>query len=332
MAAAPTADRPSIVVTSSDSRRVTHGEGRPLERSSPFALHTARGLGCSPDGAQDAVVAPVAAPAGQLGPHGGGEGVVAHGHDLAGVAAHRHGCPPGGRRLQRLGRSAQHRRPYALEQIAQALAGGARLDELVVAAGSQVAQPAPVALERVGHVTVPVGHTASDDRRVLEIRAVPGEVLLLATPVDQHGVDADHFDASSPAALQHRLPAVPGGFTADHHSDEAGLHGDGQRPVQDLVDDPRVTVEHPPAKGDRVVVGDDRDLLGGGQVDADDGQIGSYDRPQAGQLLVASPVTARERPRVGHSSLLGVVRTGTRTLARGMLRVVDPDSTSTGTY
>src|SRR5690606_29213492 len=113
---------------------------------------------------------------------------------------------------------------------------------------------------------------------------------------------------------------------------EASLRRHRQRPVEDLIDHPRVTVEHPASERDRVMIGDHRRLPRGGEIDPHDRQLRADDRTKSGQLLVASTITARERPTVGHGILLGSGWIATRTLARGMLRVVDPDSTPTGTY
>jgi hypothetical protein len=222
--------------------------------------------------------------------------------------------------------------PDALQQVSQLLAGRAGLDELVVAPGAEMPEPTPVALQGVGDVAVPVRDPAGDDGGVLEIRAVPGEVLLLAAAVHQHRVHAHHLHTPRPAPLQHRLPAVPGRLAADDHTCEPGVDRDRQRPVDDVVDHPRVTVEHAPTQRDRVVIGDHRRLLGRSQVDPHHRQIRPDNRTKTGQLLVAAAITTRERPTVGHSILLGSGWSFNPNLARGMLRVVDPDSTTTGTY
>ena len=212
------------------------------------------------------------------------------------------------------------------------MAGRAGLDELVVAAGAEMPEPAPVTLERVRDVAVSVRDAAGDDRGVLEVRAVPGEVLFFAAPVHQHRVHAHHLDDSGPADLQHRLPAVPGRFAAHHDPCKPGTERNRQSPINDLLDHPWVTVEHLPAERDRVVIGDNSSLLRGRQIDAHDRQIGPNDRSKTGQLVIAATVTARERPTVTHSILLSDGWSATRTIARGMLRVVDPDSTSTRSY
>lgn len=165
-----------------------------------------------------------------------------------------------------------------------------------------------------------------------EVGSVAGEVLLLRpATVHQHGVHTHQLDAPGPAPFQQRPPAVPGRRAADGDTGETGVERDRGRPVEDLVDDPRVTIEHPPG---RESPGRDRRSLrpvwpkpgrpDHGYISAHYGtESGSASRCVDGH---------RERPTVGHRILLGGGWSVTQTIVRGMLRVVDPNSTSTGTY
>src|SRR5690606_14962648 len=118
----------------------------------------------------------------------------------------------------------------------------------------------------------------------------------------------------------------------DHDPGEARLLRDGQGPGDDVVDHPWVAVEHLADQRDRVVIGHDHGLLGRRQIDAHDREFGAHDRAETGQLGVAAAVTAGEPRSVGHSILLGSGWSATKTLARGMQRVVGADPTSTGSY
>jgi hypothetical protein len=227
---------------------------------------------------------------------------------------------------------AQHRGPGALQQVPQLLAGGAGEQELVVAAGAQMPQPAPVPLELVRHVAAQFGDLLGDDRGVFEVRAVPGEVLVLPATVHQHRVDAHQLDPAGAGPVQQRLPAMPGRLAPEHDPGEAGLGRERERPVQHIIDHPCVTEEHPPGQDHRVVIGQHRGLLGRSQIDGQDPQITAHDRPQPRQFLVPASITTGERSAVGHDNLLGSGSIRTQRPKQRETRAVDLTSTATGTY
>jgi hypothetical protein len=189
-----------------------------------------------------------------------------------------------------------------------------------------------VALELVRDVAAQLGDSFGDHGGVFEVRAFPGEVVFLAAAVHEHRVHARQLDPASAGPVQQRLPAVPGRLAAEHDPGEPGLGGDRGRPVQDVVDHPRIPGEHPPGQDHRVVIGQHRGLLCRREIDAQHGVITAHDRPQPTQLLVAAAVTASERSGVGHNNLLGSGLIRTQRPEQGRCSAMDPRSTSTETY
>ncbi|MFD1045594.1 ATP-binding cassette domain-containing protein, partial [Kibdelosporangium lantanae] len=80
--------------------------------------------------------------------------------------------------------------------------------ELVGTTSSQTPQPAPVPLQHIGHVAAQFRDAFGDDRGVLEVRAIPGEVLVLPATVHQHRVHTDQLHPTRTGPVQQRLPAM----------------------------------------------------------------------------------------------------------------------------
>ena len=196
-------------------------------------------------------------------PAGAGEVAAVAGHD------HVHRSDPGVG-LERLLGGGDGGGPDALEQVADLLDAGDVLIQELLAAGSEVAQPAPGLIDRFGQVAAQLRGQPGDQHRVLVVGLVGGQVLALAGPGGQHRLHAHERHAPLGSQLAQHPPPVPGGFTGHRDPGIAGPGAALGSPVQRGTEIPGLAPERAPGQDLGVVIGHDHHLLAFGQIDPDD--------------------------------------------------------------
>ncbi|MEQ7007050.1 hypothetical protein ABN028_12805 [Actinopolymorpha sp. B17G11] len=161
-------------------------------------------------------------------------------------------------------------RPDAFEKVAHLLDLGHRLDDQPLPAGTQVPQPAPGLLDRLGHVAAQLGGEPGDQDRVLVVGLVEGQVLATTGPRGLHRLHAYERHRPVRGQLAQHPPPVTGRLTRDRDPGEPLRLSALGRPVQRHPQIPGPAAKGPPGQHFRVVVGDHHHLLLVGQVDADD--------------------------------------------------------------
>ena len=190
--------------------------------------------------------------------------------------AHRGGPGPGPERLLR---GVQRRRPDALEQGAHLLDLGDHLDDQLLAAGTEVPQPAPRLIDRLRDVAAQLRGQPGDQHRVLLIGLVDGQVLAAPRPRGQRSAAHTRTASTGPrravrgpatGARSARTPPSPRRTPSPRPA---------RRPSPARHPDPRPGTGTSTGQHLRVVITHHDHLLVVGQVDPDD--------------RVASPAPAR---------------------------------------
>ena len=210
------------------------------------------------------------------------------------------------RRVQRLGGGVQHRRPGALEQVADLLAGRPGGGDQPGPSRPEVPQPRPGRVGPLGQVAAQLTHQPGDDHRVGVVVLVAGEVLGLPRPGHQQRLHAHQCHPVLRGDPVEHPPPVPGRLTRHHHRGEPGLGRPSQPPADRLGQLPGLAPHRAPGHNTRVRVGHRAHLLVRGQIKRQHRGLPGDDRPQPGQLLVTATITPRQ-PRattVGHDILL----------------------------
>lgn len=218
------------------------------------------------------------------------------------VQHHRHRGQPA-RRVQRLARRLQRRRPGALEQVGDLLAGGGGVGDQPGPAGAQVPQPGPGGFGSFGQIAAQLGDQPGDDDGVGLVALVVGEVLALPGPVHQQGLHADQPDAEFRSDLVEHPPPMPGWFAGDHDRGVPSRQCLGQRPLEHLAKMPRLRVHRSTGQHPRVLVGQRADLLVGGQIEREHSRLAGDNRTQLRQPGIAATISPGEpTTTVGHAS------------------------------
>ena len=145
----------------------------------------------------------------------------------------------------------------------------ARVGDQLLAAGTQMPQPAPGLVEWLGHVAAQLRGQPGDHHRVLLVGLVEGQVLGLAGPRHQQRL---HAHERHPAAAR---PAGPAPATGARSARTPPSPGEPRRPGSPAPSPaphpaPRPGTGTSPGQHLRVVIGHHDHLLAIGQVDPDD--------------------------------------------------------------
>jgi hypothetical protein len=157
--------------------------------------------------------------------------------------------------------------PHTLEQGAHLLHLAAHVDDELVAAGTQVPQPAPGLVGRLGEVAAQLRGQSGDQHRVLLVGLVEGQVFAAPGPGGQRRLHAHERHRPFRRELSEDPPPVTGRLARHRRPGEPLPGGSLTGPVQRGTQIPGAAPERATCQHPRVVITDHDHLLVVGQVD-----------------------------------------------------------------